>query len=212
MKKLLLTAMIAALLVMPLAGVALAQTPEASAPAGTAQEPAFGPGCVPAETDALASMTPALHAVVLAMLHQEQDRFSPDNGELVWESLYNMLSLYGQLDERSSYVNGDLVLPVETVLDFSSALTPSLEDLVALPDDLSDRMVYASEIDSYRLACGDDGLAQIRLESSRSQDRSLELTGDLVYLVDGTSLARFQATLQPGDNLFGYAITALELL
>ena len=146
------------------------------------------------------------------MLHQEQDRFSPDNGELVWESLYNMLSLYGQLDERSSYVNGDLVLPVETVLDFSSALTPSLEGLVSLPDDLSDRMVYASEIDSYRLACGDDGLAQIRLESSRSQDRSLELTGDLVYLVDGTSLARFQATLQPGDNLFGYAITALELL
>lgn len=212
MKKLLLTAMIAALLVMPLAGVALAQTPEASAPAGTAQEPDFDPGCVPAETDALASMTPALHAVVLAMLHQEQDRFSPDNGELVWESLYNMLSLYGQLDERSSYVNGDLVLPVETVLDFSSALIPSLEDLGSLPEDLSDRMVYASEIDGYRLACGDDGLAQIRLESSRSQDRNLELTGDLVYLVDGTSLARFQATLQPGDNLFGYAITALELL
>lgn len=212
MKKLLLTAMIAALLVMPLAGVALAQTPEASAPAETAQEADFDPGCVPAETDALASMTPALHAVVLAMLHQEQDRFSPDNGELVWESLYNMLSLYGQLDERSSYVNGDLVLPVETVLDFSSALIPSLEDLGSLPEDLSDRMVYASEIDGYRLACGDDGLAQVRLESSRSQDRSLELTGDLVYLVDGTSLARFQATLQPGDNLFGYAITALELL
>lgn len=212
MKKLLLTAMIAALLVMPLEGTALAQTPEASAPAETVQEADFDPGCVPAETDALASMTPAVHAVVLAMLHQEQTRFSPQDSGLVWESLYNMLSLYGQLDERSSYVDGDLILPVETVQDFSSALTPSLEDLGALPEDLADRMVYASEIDGYRLTCGDDSLAQIRLESSSNLGRNLELTGALVYLVDGTDLASFRVTLQPSDNLFGYAITALELL
>ena len=212
MKKLLLTAMIAALLVMPLEGTALAQTPEASAPAETAQEADFDPGCVPTETDALASMTPAVHAVVLAMLHQEQTRFSPQDSGLVWESLYNMLSLYGQLDERSSYVDGDLILPVETVQDFSSALTPNLEDLGALPEDLADRMVYASEIDGYRLACGDDSLAQIRLESSSNLGRNLELTGALVYLVDGTDLASFRVTLQPSDNLFGYAITALELL
>ena len=212
MKKLLLTVMIAALLVMPLEGAALAQTPEASAPAETAQEVDFDPGCVPAETDAAASMTPALHAVVLAMLHQEQTRFSPQDGGLVWESLYNMLSLYGQLDERSSYVDGDLILPMETVQDFSSALTSSLEDLGALPEDLADRMAYASEIDGYRLTCGDDSLAQIRLESSGVNGRSLELTGALVYLVDGTDLASFRVTLQPSDNLFGYTIAALELL
>ena len=212
MKKLLLTVMIAALLVMPLEGAALAQTPEASAPAETAQEVDFDPGCVPAETDAASSMTPALHAVVLAMLHQEQTRFSPQDGGLVWESLYNMLSLYGQLDERSSYVDGDLILPMETVQDFSSALTSSLEDLGALPEDLADRMAYASEIDGYRLTCGDDSLAQIRLESSGVNGRSLELTGALVYLVDGTDLASFRVTLQPSDNLFGYTIAALELL
>ena len=212
MKKLLLTAMIAALLVMPLEGVALAKTPEASAPAVTAQEGDFDPGCVPAETDALASMTPAVHGVVLAMLHQEQDRFSSGDSGLVWEALYNMLSLYGQMDERSGYVNEDLILPVETVRDFSAALTPDLEDLGALPESLSDRMVYASEIDSYRLVCGDDGLAQISLESSRDLGGELELTGSLVYLVDGTGLARFRAILRPSDNLFGYAITGLELL
>ena len=32
------------------------------------------------------------------------------------------------------------------------------------------------------------------------------------YLVDGSDLAQFQATLQPRDNMFGYTITALELL
>lgn len=212
MKKLLLTVMIAALLVTSLEGVALAQTPEASAPAVTVQEPSFDPGCVPAETDALASMTPAIHAVVLAMLHQEQTQFSPQDSELVWEALYNMLSLYGQMDERSSYVDGDLILPMETIQDFSSALTSGQDDLGTIPEDLSDRMVYASEIDSYRLACGDDSLAQIRLESSSSLGQALELTCALVYLVDGSDLASFQVTLRPCDNLFGYAITALELL
>ncbi|MCF2596938.1 hypothetical protein [Pseudoflavonifractor phocaeensis] len=213
MKKLLLTAMLAALLVMPLEGAALAQTPEASAPtADTAQELDFDPGCVPAETDALESMTPAIHAVVLAMLHQEQTVYSPQNAQLTWEALYNMLSLYGQMDDRSDYVGEDLVLPTEAALDFSTALTLSLDALGPLPEELSDRMVYDAELDSYRLACGSDSLAQIRLDSSRDAGRELELTGTLVYLVDNTDLARFRVTLRSQDNLFGYTVAGLELL
>ena len=213
MKKLLLTAMLAALLVMPLEGAALAQTPEASAPAAdTAQELGFDPGCVPAETDALESMTPAIHAVVLAMLHQEQTVYSPQNAQLPWEALYNMLSLYGQMDDRSDYVGEDLVLPTEAALDFSTALTLSLDALGPLPEELSDRMVYDAELDSYRLACGSDSLAQIRLDSSRDAGRELELTGTLVYLVDNTDLARFRVTLRSQDNLFGYTVAGLELL
>lgn len=212
MKKLLLTAMIAALLVMPLNSAALAQTPEASAPGETAQELDFDPGCVPAETDALESMTPAVHAVVLAMLHQDQASFSAQNAGLTWEALYNMLSLYGQMDDRSDCADGELFLPSEAVQDFSAALVPNLDELGPLPEELSDRMVYDSGADVYRLVCGNDGLAQLQLDSNCWDGRSLELTGALVYLVDGTDLANFQVTLQSCDNLFGYAITALELL
>jgi len=208
MKKLLLTAIIAALLVMPLEGVAMAQNPETASP----QAQDFIPGGVPAETDALESMTPAVHAMVLAMLHHNLTVFDGKNTDLSWETLYNMLSLYGQLDERSEYLNEDLILPVETVMDFSSALFPSFEALGQLPGGLSDRMVYAPDIDSYRLVCGNDSLAQIELESSQQFGAQLQVTGALVYQVDGSDLARFQATLQYQDNLFGYRITGLELL
>ena len=32
-----------------------------------------------------------------------------------------------------------------------------------------------------------------------------------IYMVEQTDLARFQATLQPRDTMFGYAVTSLTL-
>ena len=213
MKKLLLTTMIAAMLLIPFQGVAMAQNQEAGSPEpSVTQEEAFVPGEVPAQTDAVQSMTPAIHGMILAMFHYGLDRFDFSDTQLGWETLYNMLSLYGQMDERSDYLGEQLVLPVETAMDFSSAVFSGFDALGELPADLADRMVYDPEIDSYLLTCGSDSLAEIRLSgSSQSAGGALELEGELVYVVDGSSLARFQATLQPRDNMFGYTITALEL-
>ena len=47
------------------------------------------------------SMSPALHALVLAMLNHDVKHFDLENSSLTWEGLYNMLSLYGQMDTRS---------------------------------------------------------------------------------------------------------------
>ncbi|RHR10916.1 hypothetical protein DWX58_00185 [Pseudoflavonifractor sp. AF19-9AC] len=214
MKKLLLTAMIATLLIVPFQGVAMAENQEAlSSETTVSQDSGFVPGEVPAQTDAVQSMTPAVHAMILAMFHYNLTQFDYSNPQLGWETLYNMLSLYGQMDERSEYLNEQLVLPVETARDFSSAIFSSFDQLGALPADLSDRMVYDAEVDSYLVTCGSDTLAEIHLSnSSEAADGTLTLTGTLSYLVDGSDLAQFQATLQPRDNMFGYTITALELV
>lgn len=214
MKKLLLTAMIATLLIVPFQGVAMAENQETlSSETTVSQDSGFVPGEVPAQTDAVQSMTPAVHAMILAMFHYNLTQFDYSNPQLGWETLYNMLSLYGQMDERSEYLNEQLVLPVETARDFSSAIFSSFDQLGALPADLSDRMVYDAEVDSYLVTCGSDTLAEIHLSnSSEAADGTLTLTGTLSYLVDGSDLAQFQATLQPRDNMFGYTITALELV
>ena len=213
MKKLLLTTMIAAMLLIPLEGVAMANNQEAGSPdTATVQEGGFVPGEVPAQTGAAQSMTPAVHAMILAMFHHGLTEFDFSDTELGWETLYNMLSLYGQMDERSDYVDEQLVLPVETVMDFSAAIYPSFSALGTLPADLSDRMVYDPEVDGYLVTCGNDSLAEIQLSDSQvGADGSLTLSGTLVYLVDGTALAQFHAVLQPRDNMFGYTIAALEL-
>ena len=212
MKKLVLTAMIAALLVLPLESVAVAQTPDSTTPgASQSQGQDYVPGGVPAQTGAVDSMTPAIHAMVMAMVNHGNTVYNSSDTQLGWETLYNMLSLYGQLDERSDYVGEDLLLPSETVMDYAAAL-PNGAGLGSLPGGLTDRMTYDARSDSYHVACGNDSLAEVQLGQATQQSGSLLVTGRLVYVVDNSTLTQFQVVLQPRDNMFGYTITAMELL
>ena len=116
-KKLLAVTLISSMLILPVSSVGPVNPAEASAP-GAVQD--YLPGDVPAETDVMESMSPALHALVLAMLNHDVRSFDLSDGELAWEGLYNMLSLYGQMDSRALSEQGELLLPEETVLDYAA--------------------------------------------------------------------------------------------
>lgn len=192
MKKILLTAVIVSLLIVPLGNTVLADQEE-GAPS-------------PAGVSAVEAVLPAVHGAVLAMLNRDAAAFDPDDGDLAWESLYNMLSLYGQLDSRCDPQSGELILPEETVWDYAAALGIQPDSLPPLPDSLSDRIIYDSSEYCYRLICGDAGLAQLRIDTLRSDGGYLFLD---CSLVDYSVLARFQVTFQPRNTMFGFAVSAL---
>ena len=199
MKKLLLTTIIASLLILPFGTVAMADMTEA--PDTQAEQLDYAPGNVPAETG----------AAILAMVNLGQRELDLSDPVAAWETLYNMLSLYGQMDDRSEYLDEELVLPSETVMDYASALFTGTAPLSPIPEALSDRIRYDGKLDSYLLTCGDDSLAEIQLTSIRELGGSLSVDGSLVYLVDGSSLAQFHAQFARQDNMFGYVITNLTL-
>lgn len=205
-KKLLTAALITSMLILPVNSAGPVNSPEASSP-----EQAYLPGDVPAETGAAESMTPALHALVLAMLNHDTSRFDFNNTALTWEGLYNMLSLYGQMDSRSVSEDGELLLPEETVRDYAAALDLDLDGLGSPPAAIRDRLNYDNVSHSYVVVCGEDGLAQVRVESFKPSAGGYTLTGSLVYQVDGRILAGFRAELRPQDNMFGYAVTAVSI-
>ena len=211
LRKMLLTLTAAAVLALSIPFAALAVNGgEIALPAGdVTAETGFVPGSIPAETGAVESMTPALHAGLLTLLHLWDDALTSDAGR--WETVYNMLSLYGQLDERADSGDGLLTVPAETVLDFSAALPGGPVYLNTLPEDLADRMTYLADQDSFQVVCGDDNLAEIQLSGSTVEQGKLVLSGRLVYSVDGSVLTGFQAVLQPTDSLFGYQIETLSL-
>ena len=211
LRKMLLTLTAAAVLALSIPFAALAVNGgEIALPAGdVTAETGFVPGSIPAETGAVESMTPALHAGLLTLLHLGDDALTGDAGR--WETVYNMLSLYGQLDERADSGDGLLTVPAETVLDFSAALPGGPVYLNTLPEDLADRMTYLADQDSFQVVCGDDNLAEIQLSGSTVEQGKLVLSGRLVYSVDGSVLTGFQAVLQPTDSLFGYQIETLTL-
>ena len=215
MKKVLMTLMIASLLVLPLGSVALAEHAEtvpSEVPVTLTPVGEFIPGDVPAQSNALDSIAPALHATVLAMLNQDAETFSAEDPLLAWESLYNMVSLYGQMDNRSEYLGDALLLPSETVSDYAAALIPDFYALGPTPEALADRLVYDEASDSYLVTCGENGLSELVLNIASSDSDTLCVNGCLVYLVDGSVLTQFYAELSVQDSMFGYTISALELI
>lgn len=211
LRKMLLTLTAAAVLALsiPFAALAVNGGETALSAGDETVETGFVPGSIPAETGAVESMTPALHAGLLTLLHLGDNALTSDAGR--WETVYNMLSLYGQLDERADSSDGLLTVPAETVLDFSAALPGGPVDPATLPEDLTDRMTYLADQDSFQVVCGDDELAEIQLTSSSVEQGKLVLSGSLVYSVDGSVLTGFRAVLQPTDSLFGYQIETLSL-
>lgn len=208
MKKISMALLISLVLLLPAGVTALAGHAEAPAP-GEVRE--FLPGSVPAETGPAESMSPALHALVLACLDQEAVRFDLDDRDLAWEGLYIMLSLYGQMDSRSVTEEGELFLPEETVQDYAAALDLDLEELGEPPAAIQDRLDYDSASRCFVVVCGSDDLARIQVDSAPAPGGGLSLAGALVYEAEDRILARFQAELQPRDNMFGYAITAMDV-
>lgn len=208
LKKLVTAALITSMLILPVNSVGPAGYEEASLP-GQSQD--YIPGDLPAQTGAEESMGPVLHAMLLAMLNHDGKDFDLSDSELGWEGLYNMLSLYGQLDSRCDEKNGELFLPEETVRDYAAALDADLEALGDLPAGLRDRMNYDNVSRCYLLVCGEDDQVQVRTDSLRTEGTALVLSGALVDEVEGEDLVRFRAVLRPRDNMFGYAVSALSI-
>ena len=209
MKKLLLTTVIASLFILPFGPVALADDVSATEPSVEYVE--YIPGAAPALSSSVDAMTPALHAVLLAMENQQAESFTTDDPDLAWEMLYNLLSMYGQLDERSSYEEDVLILPSETVYDYSAALFTEMPDPSQLPEALTDRMTYDPLTDEFRLICGSDGLSEVVISTTVPSGSDLLVAGSLVYLAEDTQLAAFTATLSASDNLFGCTVTDLSV-
>lgn len=208
LKKLVTAALITSMLILPVNSAGPAGHEEASLPS---QSQDYIPGDLPAQTGAEESMSPVLHAILLAMLNHDVKDFGLSDSELAWEGLYNMLSLYGQLDSRCDEKNGELYLPEETVRDYAAALDADLEALGDLSAGLRDRMNYDNVSRCYLLVCGEDDQVQVRTDSLRTEGTALVLSGALVDEVEGEDLVRFQAVLQSRDNMFGYAVSALSI-
>ena len=208
MKKILTAALAAALLIVPFSAAAAPDQVELPLPPAAN----YVPGTAPAEVTVAEAMTPAVHAAMLAMLNHQVNSFAAEDTSLTWETLYNMLSMYGQLDDRAEYQGENLLIPAETVLDYAAALLPDVEALGQLPETLADRMTYDAASDSYLVVCGNDEMAEVSLQSAPLAHGRLLLTGALVSVEDGSALVRFQAVVKRADNLLGCELISMDLL
>lgn len=205
MKKLILSLTLFALLSASLGGVVFAQ-PQREPLSQTS--PDTVQGSAPAQADASQVMYPAVHALVMAMTENHLD-YNPKDPEFLWTSLYYMLSLYGQMDERAELTDDALLLPGEVIQDYAAALYPDVSSLPDIPAPISQRISQTGD-GIYRLARGDEGLSQVTVEPPiYLTEGTVVINGALVALEDGSTLREFQVTLLPRDCMFGFIVTDL---
>jgi len=183
----------------------------AAEPAGMAGEE-FVPGSVPAESAPMEGMIPPINALVLSML--EQDLVYDENSDVfLWNSVYYMISLYGQMDSRAELTDDALILPTEVLEDYAAALFTNYCGLPQLPEQLKDRVSYDPQSDTYRLARGDAGLSETRLSQAQHlPEEGIQVSGALVGLADESELCSFTAVLHANNSMFGYSISGLNIM
>lgn len=210
MKKTLISITMIAAMLLSLSGWVYAGNEQDLQPQTGVEE--FVPGNVPAESGAMDGMIPPINALVLCMLEHDLS-YDEDSDVFFWNGLYYMIGLYGQMDSRAELTDDTLILPTETVEDYAAALYTNYQGLPELPEALHDRVRYDAQTDSYLLARGDAGLSETTVKTVETlANGEKQVTGALVALEDGSELCGFTATLTENNSMFGYSISALEIL
>jgi len=216
MKKLIPALLMLCLLAAPMTAIVSADNNNHAVPPTTMDETTnpdvvFLAGSVPADCEQTDAILLPIHALILSMVEHEltYDHQSP---AFVWNALYYALSLYGQTDARAQLTDEALLLPSESVHDFSRALFAQLSELPPLPDELDGFVDYNATSDVYSLALGDFALTQIQLGTLTKQaDDTFTVDGTLTSLEDNTLLYSFRVTLVENDTMFGFSILDVSL-
>lgn len=216
MKKLIPILLALALIAAPMTAEVFADDHNQNVTASTTDETAnpdvvFLAGTVPADSELTDAILLPIHALVLSMTEHELT-YNDQSAPFVWNALYYALSLYGQADDRAQLTEDALLLPSESVHDFSRALFANLDVLPALPDELDGFVHYDAASDVYHLALGDFALTQTQLGTlSPLPDGTFTVDGTLTSLEDGTALCSFRVTLVENDTMFGFSILDVSL-
>ena len=171
----------------------------------------FVPGTVPAESVAMDGMIPPVNALVMSMLEHGL-AYDENSDVFLWNSVYYMISLYGQMDSRAELTDDRLILPSETVEDYAAALFSNYRGLPELPEQMKDRVTYNASSDTYSLARGDAGLSETQiLQVSYMANGGAEVFGAVISLADEQIMCTFTADLYPNNSMFGYSIAGLNI-
>ena len=173
---------------------------------------AFLPGCVPAQSGLLDGIRMPAHALLLSMLESGRAYESTDDS-FVWNTLFYALSMFGQTDDRAQLTDTALLLPSESALDFLRAIFRDRDALPPVPDTLTHLVSYDPLTDTYALALGDLGLAQLELSAPQSGLDSLVTVLATLTAPDADGpLCSARLLLEPNESMFGFAIVHAQIL
>lgn len=156
------------------------------------------------QKDEISHMTAPIDSVIRCMLENNMS-YDPSDPEFFWTSLSYFVGAYGQNHTLAELTDSTITLPKKAVQEHAIALFADYDDLLPLPEDLSDRVTYDESTDSYTFSLGDIGLSTTELSDERMENGVLTLQANLLSTMDGSAIGTWKVTMT--ENTYADGIT-----
>ena len=136
---------------------------------------------------AISDMTAPVDALVRCMLENDMT-YDPEDSEFFWTALCYFAGAYGQHHPLAELSDTDLALPTQAVQEHAIALFADYDDLPEIPADLSFRVTYDADSDTYHFSLGDIGLSETTLTFEEEQNGIVTVRAELRSTMEDKSL------------------------
>ena len=183
------------------------------------------PGCAQDEAEATVIDTPedmeTMIAPMDAIMMYAAERglqYDAEDPAVFWRLMYYYIGNHGSEHSLAKEDNGILQLDRRAVQEFAAAMFADYDDLMDIPEELSDSVSYDEGMDAYDFSPGDRGLSQSEITGCvKNEDGSYAVTARLYDITDDTTIyaARFKLVENQyvsgiENPLFLYSIESVE--
>ncbi|MBM6830324.1 hypothetical protein H9X85_11860 [Anaerotignum lactatifermentans] len=156
------------------------------------------------QKEEISHMTAPIDAVTRCMLENNME-YDPSDPAFFWTSLSYFVGAYGQNHTSAELTDSTITLPRKAVQEHAIALFADYDDLLPLPEELSDRVTYDESMDAYTFSLGDIGLCTTELSDERMEDGVLTLQANLLSTMNDSTIGTWTVTLT--ENTYADGIT-----
>lgn len=126
------------------------------------------------------TMAEPADALIRCMLENDV-KYDPSDEMFFWKAVYYFAGMYAPMHGLSEVAeDGSMTLPRQTVQEFATVLFADYDDLLPLPEEMSENVVYSEENDAYTFYVGDRGLSEtVITDFADNGDGTFSMTAQL---------------------------------
>lgn len=153
----------------------------------------------------MAEMVEPIDALVRCSL-ENNINYDPADAKFFWTALYYFLGEYGGENPLVTETEDlKLKVPKKVAQEYAIALFANYEDLLSLPESLSNYITYDEDLDAYLLVQGDRGLAETVLSNYKETKNAFTASAKLISTIgEKEVLGEWTVTMQ--KNVFSDSI------
>lgn len=141
----------------------------------------------------------------LMLYHVETGKeYDPKDAHMFWRTLHYALGNFGINYNRAEMVDYELVVESMVIGEFATSFIVDYNELLPIPEELSDSIRYDSDEDIYYFGLGDRGLSQTEILSYEYVDNNtLKITARLFGQDDNSTICKGDFLLKRNDYASG---------